>query len=538
MSTVQREGIELPASVSVRVPDRDRHAGSAGSDRDTWELQAICVVSTVILVIVCLAAAVHVLGGSWQHFSMLATLSVTLAAWAAVEWHLLAYRHPNREVKLLGGAVYCQGVASLLVLAFAWSEKSVSGSFPASRELAASAITVLLFAFLLVAIILLTIRIFVAEQRQRALSIEYQMLTSLNSLSLARDNETGNHILRTQRYVRALAMRLRSMGQYTNQLTGSVIENMCKAAPLHDIGKVGIPDHILLKPGKLSTEEWAVMQTHAVIGETVLGGAEMQTGHSDDVLHQAMLIAGGHHEKWNGTGYPRRLSGTAIPLPARIMALADTYDALVSARVYKKAWTHESAVDEIRRNSGTHFDPAVVDAFLAEHESFREANALFADTKQHETLARIEEPSVARLRRADEKFRVLFNNTPLGMAMIDYESGDFLEVNDCLLQDTGYTRSEFLKLSFWDLTPDSYGSQEAAQIEELDRTGRFTPRTKEYIRKDGTRFPIRIRGFMVIDTDGRKLVWGLIENLLDAPGAAVIPERPRFLKDANAGPAA
>ena len=199
---------------------------------------------------------------------------------------------------------------------------------------------------------------------------ESQMLSSLNSLAMARDNETGNHIIRTQNYVKMLALRLRAMNHYKQELTDQNIEFMFKAAPLHDIGKVGIPDHILQKQGRLSDQEWQIMKTHVTIGEAVLSSAEHELHGDEGVIKMAHVIAGSHHEKWDGSGYPRRLLKEEIPLPARIMALADVYDALVSERVYKAGWTHEDAIEEVVSKRGTHFDPLIVDAFIAEKEHF------------------------------------------------------------------------------------------------------------------------------------------------------------------------
>ena len=196
------------------------------------------------------------------------------------------------------------------------------------------------------------------------------MLGRLNALAMARDNETGNHIIRTQNYVKKLALRLREMGHYKQELTDEIIALLFKAAPLHDIGKVGIPDHILHKSGQLDEYEWQTMKTHTTIGEAVLSSAGHELHGEEDVIRKAILIAGGHHEKWDGSGYPRGLKGEEIPLPARIMALADVYDALVSERVYKAGWTHEDAVIEIVSKRGSHFDPLIVDAFIAEQDGF------------------------------------------------------------------------------------------------------------------------------------------------------------------------
>ena len=199
--------------------------------------------------------------------------------------------------------------------------------------------------------------------KDEALRTTDAMFEALNRLSLSRDNETGNHILRTQHYVRAIAEKLQSSSPaYSEQLTNRFIATLFKAAPLHDIGKVGIPDSILLKPGKLSDEQWDIMKTHAVIGERVLTSAAGEFTNFD--LSIAGEVAGGHHEKWDGTGYPRGLKGSEIPLSARIMAIADVYDALTTARVYKAAWTHEKAIDEIQMLSGSHFDPTIVEAVL------------------------------------------------------------------------------------------------------------------------------------------------------------------------------
>lgn len=208
---------------------------------------------------------------------------------------------------------------------------------------------------------------------------EVQFLASLNALAKARDNETGNHIIRTQNYVKLLALRLQAEGHYSESLSDGAIDLLFKAAPLHDIGKVGIPDNILLKNGPLTEDEWVVMKTHTTIGEAVLDAEVAKHDGDADLVGVAIKIAGGHHEKWDGSGYPRGLSGQTIPLEARIMSLADMYDALVSKRVYKKAWTHEEAVQEIVSKREVQFDPLIVDAFLAEQNAFREIAHQYRD---------------------------------------------------------------------------------------------------------------------------------------------------------------
>ena len=207
---------------------------------------------------------------------------------------------------------------------------------------------------------------------------EHQLLAVLASLAMARDNETGHHIQRTQHYVVLLAEQMKAMGHHVGKLTAGYIEMLRKVAPLHDIGKVGIPDAVLNKEGKLTAEERTLINTHATIGESILSAAELGDG-IEDLLSLAGKVAGGHHEKWDGTGYPRGIKGHRIPLEARIMALADVYDALVSQRPYKRHWTHDQAVKEITRGRGTHFDPDVVDAFVAVADEFEKTAKQFAD---------------------------------------------------------------------------------------------------------------------------------------------------------------
>jgi len=212
----------------------------------------------------------------------------------------------------------------------------------------------------------------VASEQQRRHDSEEQILIALVSLAGTRDNDTGNHIIRTQHYVKVLANRLEEMGYFASHLHPVKINNLFKAASLHDIGKVGIPDHILLKPGKLTAEEWEIMKNHALIGRSILEASEAHMGIKDPVIECAILIAGSHHEKWDGSGYPNGLCGEDIPLEARIMALADMYDALVTTRPYKPNWSHEEAVSEIVDKKGTHFDPAVVEAFMYDLNEFKE----------------------------------------------------------------------------------------------------------------------------------------------------------------------
>lgn len=196
------------------------------------------------------------------------------------------------------------------------------------------------------------------------------MLASLGTLAEYRDNETGAHIFRTRSIVNVLAKQLRAHPLWHSILTEEYIEFVTTAAPLHDIGKVGVPDHILRKPGPLTSEEFAEMKKHPTMGYQVLRAA-CENLEEPRLVEIAAEIAYCHHEKWDGTGYPRGLVGEQIPHSGRLMAVADVYDALVSERVYKRAMPHETAIDIIRANSETHFDPSVVEAFLQMADSIQ-----------------------------------------------------------------------------------------------------------------------------------------------------------------------
>ena len=204
---------------------------------------------------------------------------------------------------------------------------------------------------------------------------------SLASLAETRDNETGKHILRTQRYVRALADKLADHPKFADFLRGDTVELLFKSTPLHDIGKVGVPDAILLKPGKLTDEEFDTMKTHCELGFQALVKSEEVFDLEDrpSFLSHAKDISYSHHEKWDGSGYPRGLSGEDIPVSGRLMAVADVYDALISKRVYKPPFTHEKAVSIIQEGRGQHFDPDVVDAFVEISEEFQRIAKDFED---------------------------------------------------------------------------------------------------------------------------------------------------------------
>lgn len=194
------------------------------------------------------------------------------------------------------------------------------------------------------------------------------LLQALACLARLRDEETDEHVQRTQHYVTELARQLQGQAGY--HLSDAEIELLFHSAPLHDIGKVGIPDAILRKPGALSAAEFDTMKRHPELGWRALNDLERQAGAPLPVLRFAKEIAHSHQEKWDGSGYPQGLRGVAIPLSARLMAVADVYDAVISARVYKPAMSHAQACAVIRAGRGTHFDPVVVDAFEAVADRF------------------------------------------------------------------------------------------------------------------------------------------------------------------------
>ncbi|CAN5921062.1 two-component system response regulator [soil metagenome] len=216
----------------------------------------------------------------------------------------------------------------------------------------------------------LVLEVEIARRMQDNQIIQDVSIRALARLAETRDNETGNHILRTQRYVQALARRAAHTARYADRLDEQSVLLMAKSAPLHDIGKVGIPDHVLLKPGKLTPPEWEVMKTHARLGADAIGRAVADTLHPVPFLSYATEIALHHHERWDGKGYPDGLAGEAIPLAARVMAVADVFDALISRRVYKAAMSFDEARAAMSAERGTHFDPYLLDLFLEGFEEF------------------------------------------------------------------------------------------------------------------------------------------------------------------------
>lgn len=208
-----------------------------------------------------------------------------------------------------------------------------------------------------------TIKELASAQMQEVIEMQDLAVFTLANVAESRDNDTGQHLLRMREYSVLLAERLSKSGAYRDQIDEKFIGDLYRSSPLHDIGKVGICDAILLKPGRLTPEEFEVMQRHTVIGAHILDRAVTHSG-SGGFLAMAAIIARFHHERWDGKGYPAGLVGTEIPLPARIVSVADVYDALTSTRPYKEAFSSEKAKEIIESGAGCHFDPEVVKAFL------------------------------------------------------------------------------------------------------------------------------------------------------------------------------
>ncbi|HET6248357.1 MAG TPA: response regulator [Tepidisphaeraceae bacterium] len=240
---------------------------------------------------------------------------------------------------------------------------------------------------------------------ERILSLETRDLAmfALAKLSESRDSDTGAHIERVQSYARVLAQHLSTTETYSDQIDGEFVRLIYQTSPLHDIGKVGIPDAVLLKPGTLNEQEMSIMRTHVTLGAHTLE-ASLQRFPGVRFLQMARDIAVAHHERWDGKGYPANLAGTEIPLAARIVALADVYDALTSKRVYRDAMSHAQAKTMILRERGAHFDPAIVDAFSQTEARFVAIKEQFRD---EETAAKTDGPAPAPRAKIEVPHQVL-----------------------------------------------------------------------------------------------------------------------------------
>lgn len=218
------------------------------------------------------------------------------------------------------------------------------------------------------------------EERTSAIELlKDVIIEAMGEMAEYRDKETGGHIRRTMEYVQLLAETVAKNGHYTDQLTPEFINLLYKSAPLHDIGKVAIPDSILLKPGSLTPEEYEIMKSHTLYGENIISKLKQMAGQSTVFLQCAMEISGSHHERFDGTGYPRGLKGTDIPLAGRLMTIADIYDALVCKRVYKAALPHAKAITILTEERKQDFDPLLLEALLQVQDQFREIAFFHAD---------------------------------------------------------------------------------------------------------------------------------------------------------------
>jgi putative two-component system response regulator len=317
------------------------------------------------------------------------------------------------------------------------------------------------------------------EERTRELSLtQAVMIESLATLAEYRDPETGGHIKRTQNYVKALARQLRDQPRFRDELTDETIELLYLSAPLHDLGKVGVSDSILLKSGPLSEAEFREMKRHTQYGRDALLITERKLGRSG-FLRYAREIAYTHQEKWDGSGYPQGLQGDQIPISGRLMALADVYDALISKRVYKPPMSHDRAMEIIREGRGRHFDPDVVDAFVALGDTFRNIAFTFADSEEErdslsggfdrftESCGRVERLLIVE----DNEINIQIMQSQLAASGYRVDTAANGEEALQLIRNTRYG----LVLSDLEM-PQMDGYELVAEIRRLDRRqGRHTP---------------------------------------------------------------
>lgn len=220
----------------------------------------------------------------------------------------------------------------------------------------------------------------VRQQVQEISQAQLGAIFAMSKLAESRDPETGEHLERMREYCKVLSQQLSKLTKYEIIIDNTFISDIYAASPLHDIGKVGIDDSVLLKAGKLTDQEWRVMKLHPVIGAETLREVDKQHP-GNSLIRMGIDIAASHHEKWDGSGYPYGLQGTEIPLVARILALGDVYDALTSKRCYKEAFNHEKSRQIVIESSGNHFDPEVVDAFIQTEDEFKRIREFYQDSE-------------------------------------------------------------------------------------------------------------------------------------------------------------
>ncbi len=224
----------------------------------------------------------------------------------------------------------------------------------------------------------------VRKQVQQITVAQQATIFALAKLAASRNLETGEHLQRICEYSKVISEKLRLLPKYTSVIDEDFIRNIYAASPLHDIGKVGIPDKILLKIDKLTKEEFAIMKTHTIIGGKTLREVDQQNP-GNDFVHVGIESAESHHEWWDGNGYPYGLAGENIPLAGRILALGDVYDATISKRVYKEAFSHSESREIILNGSGKNFDPDIVDAFISSEDEFIAISKRYVDTEKDTT---------------------------------------------------------------------------------------------------------------------------------------------------------
>jgi HD-GYP domain-containing protein (c-di-GMP phosphodiesterase class II) len=218
----------------------------------------------------------------------------------------------------------------------------------------------------------------IRQKSETITNMQNALILVLADIVESRDKNTGDHVRKTAAYARIIMKKMKEKGYYPEELTDRFIENVGNSAPMHDIGKIKVSDVILNKPGRLTDDEFVIMQTHAAYGKEIIDEVIRLVPESD-YLHEAKNLAYYHHEKWNGKGYPEGIAGENIPLSARIMAVADVFDALVSKRSYKEPFSFQQAREIIREGAGSHFDPLVADAFLSAEEETRQVAESFGD---------------------------------------------------------------------------------------------------------------------------------------------------------------
>lgn len=317
------------------------------------------------------------------------------------------------------------------------------------------------------------------RMRTRELQLTQTVLIeSLATLAEYRDPETGGHIKRTQNYVKALAVKLRNHQRFRNDLDDSTIEMLYQSAPLHDIGKVGVRDDVLLKNGRLTDEEFEQMKKHTLYGNEALRITEQKLG-KNTFLRHAREVAYTHQEKWDGSGYPNGLKGDDIPISGRLMAVADVYDALISKRIYKPPIPHEKAVQIIAEGKGSHFDPDVVDAFLELEGVFRNIAVTFADCEEErQMLGAVAAPAEGNAAAGPKKV-LLAEDNPINLEIMFSQltsRGYIVDVAVNGKEALGHYRSGSYDLILTDIEmPEMDGYELTEEIRRLEAgTGRMT----------------------------------------------------------------